>query len=296
MRSAILRPRSPVHSALTWFPCLAGLLSGHTALAASDPPEDRRALCAARHLGAQQARTEGDLLRARGLLVSCAHDACPSPIRKECATWLEEVRASIPSFVVIGQTDEETVGPTDLRVTVGGRAVEDPTRPIEVNPGRHLVRVEASGYRSVEKVVIVSTTERLRRVVVRLDERPRPSPARPSREVEPSTTLSDVAIVGLGAVGVAGFVGLVWLGTAARQSEHDLDKCSPYCTDLQVTRVKRRYLWANVSLGVGVAATGTALGLIVWRSSPPAASPRAARATSIELAIGPAAIRLGGRF
>lgn len=280
----------------TFAASLAGPLSSHAAFAEPDPPEDFRAVCADKHLGAQQARADGELLRAKELLVSCAHDACPAPIRKECAQWLEEVGASIPSFVVIVRTDDDAAEPTDLRVTVGAQSVEDPTRPIEVNPGRHLVRVEANGYRPVEKVVRVSATERLRRVVIRLDARRRPSPTAPSSEKpERSTTLSDVAIVGLGTVGVAGFVGLAWLGTAARQSERDLDKCSPFCTNLQVTRVKRRYLWANVSLGVGVVASGAALGLVVWRSGSTEPN-RSFHAPAVELAVGPAAIGLGGHF
>ena len=55
---------------------------------------------------------------------------------------------------------------------------------------------------------------------------------------------------------MAGFVGF---GLATRSLESHLqDTCSPRCTDSQVDAVDRRALFADVSLGVGVAALAVA--------------------------------------
>jgi len=275
---------------------VSSALLGQPARAASDRPADGRAACVQQHLQAQQARANGDLLGAKALLVACADDACPVPVRKECAGWLEEVQASIPSIVVIARTDDEASGPTDLRVNVDGAVVRAPTRPIEVNPGRHVVQVEATGYRPAQAIFIASVTERLKRVVVHLDALKEEADKPPTlSEPLPSTALSDAAIVGLATISVAGFAGLAWFGTSARQAERDLDKCSPFCTKKQVDKVRNKYVWANVSLGVGVAAAATALGLVIWRV--PSSSSDGARAdTAIEVAVGPAALRFVSRF
>ena len=274
---------------------VSSTLLGQPAQAASDRPTDDRAACVQQHLQAQQARANGDLLGAKGLLVACADDACPVPVRKECAGWLEEVQASMPSIVVITRTDDEASGPTDLRVNVDGAVVRAPTRPIEVNPGRHVVQVEATGYRPAQAIVIASVTERLKRVVVHLDALKEADKPPTLSGPLPSTALSDAAIVGLATISVAGFAGLAWFGTSAREAERDLDKCSPFCTKEQVNEVRNKYVWANVSLGVGVAAAATALGLVVWRV--PWSSPDRTRAeATLEIAVGPAAMGLVSHF
>jgi hypothetical protein len=70
----------------------------------------------------------------------------------------------------------------------------------------------------------------------------------------------------LATVGVAGIGGFV-LGTSwGRRDNAALDSCSPNCPQTSVDHVKRLYLAANVSLGIGAAALSSAA--LVWAISP----------------------------
>ena len=57
------------------------------------------------------------------------------------------------------------------------------------------------------------------------------------------------------------------LGLRARSGEEDLKSCDPACSDGAVESVQKRYLFANLSLGVGVAALGAATWLLLTAPS-----------------------------
>lgn len=253
---------------------------------AERPVEDARTACVAAHLSAQRKRADGDLLGSRQQLVVCAADRCPSPVRKECASWFEEVTSSIPSLVVLVEgTDDD--GPSVVHLTVDGEPVADPTQPIPINPGQHRVRVEAPGYHPREKRVLVSVTQKLKRVHIALEQ--------DKRDGRGWLRTPDPAVLVLGGVGLAGFAGLVGFGTSARRAERALRKCSPECSQNDVDSVKSKYAWANVSLGIGVVGVGTAAGLYLWRDSPRSAESHQP-ARGVHLQVGTDQVSLAGRF
>src|SRR6476646_341830 len=65
--------------------------------------EDKQA-CLAAFDKAQQLRIDGRLRAARVELALCARNECPTLVRQDCATWLNDVMGSLPS-VVVGARD-----------------------------------------------------------------------------------------------------------------------------------------------------------------------------------------------
>lgn len=229
-------------------------------------PEVARAadkdLCASSYLDAQRARRGGALLDARAHLQACLRE-CSDAARPDCATWLEEVERTLPSVVVVVERGGAEI---DLATAwVDGRRIEDRTRALEVDPGRHRVRVEAGGT-TTERDVDVREGEKARRVVVSLDVAPAadqaPSPRSPSTPAAPpaaadapsrtpTVVFGVVAGVALGTFAVLGLYGL------GRESK--LDACAPRCQPDEVASVRRFYIAADVSLGVAVLAGAAAV-------------------------------------
>jgi hypothetical protein len=82
----------------------------------------------------------------------------------------------------------------------------------------------------------------------------------------------------IGAAGLAGIGGYGMLVTWGRKDNEQLAQCAPYCPQESVDHVRKLYLAADISLGVGIAAVGAAATwLIVGGSSSPS-SPKEERA------------------
>jgi hypothetical protein len=96
------------------------------------------------------------------------------------------------------------------------------------------------------------------------------APARPPLGPRRTAALAAGVVGGLGAVGFAYF------GLSARSADVGLDACTPNCEPSKVDAIKRDYVMANVSLGLGFAGALTAS--LLWLTSPRAERP--ARASS----------------
>lgn len=86
------------------------------------------------------------------------------------------------------------------------------------------------------------------------------------------------AVVAAGVVGGLGAVGFAYFGLSARSADAALDACTPNCEPSDVDAIRRDYLLANVSLGVGLAGVVTAS--VLWLTSPAAHSPARAGVVS----------------
>jgi hypothetical protein len=103
-----------------------------------------------------------------------------------------------------------------------------------------------------------------------------PLPAPPARsilrkEVPPGSSASlgggrRAAVLAAAVVGGVGAVGFAYFGLTARSADEGLDACTPHCEPSAVDAIKRDYVLANVSLGVGVVGALTAS--VLWLTSP----------------------------
>ena len=167
----------------------------------------------------------------------------------------------------------------DVRLYVDGKLVREKLdgSPLPLDPGAHVFRFEARGLPPVERSQIVRPGEKLRVVSVTLvDPRkavaPTPPPSHgpvepgPAPPKPPSVLVSRFAaaatgvLAGVGALALGGFGLLRWSG----MTDYDnlFMTCKPNCTANSVDSVREKLIISDVALGVGVAAAGTALGLL----------------------------------
>lgn len=246
------------------------MLSGKGALADTISKQQ----CLDAHVQAQEARQSNKLRLAREHLKMCAAATCPALVKDDCGPWLEEIGKQIPGLRVAVRSEGQPV--KDARVTLDDEPISADT-PIEVDPGEHRVRVEASGHEPFLRVLRVEAGKQ-ELVAAELQ--------KPAHERPAAAKRSRTAPLVLGGVGLLGIGVFAYLGSSGKSDEEELKKCKPFCAQSRVDEVSRRYLFANVSLGVGVIALGAATYL--WLRKPPSAT-----ATRVVPWVGPGLSGLG---
>jgi hypothetical protein len=257
---------------------LAMLLSGRPAAA-----EDA-ASCVLANDSGNDHRLRGQLIAAKAEFLKCAAASCPEIIRQECAAAVTRVVASTPT-IVIAVTDADGKDVSAGRVYVDGeeRADAQTGRAMAIDPGEHRIRFSASDGRSTEASFIAREGEKNRTVRVALSSAsaapadagaPRSAAATvpgdaPRSSYEPPWTAWAAGGAGLAAVGSFAFFAL-----RGKAQERDLEqRCAPDCPDAEVDELYRKYLIADLSLGVSVIALGVATYLFL-ESSPSRGRPR----------------------
>jgi hypothetical protein len=182
----------------------------------------------------------------------CAGPSCADWIQKECTGWQNEVERAMPTIVVraIGHDGCDL----DLaRVLVDGEtlATRIEGQPLRIDPGPHVVRVEAANDAPVEQRIVLSAGEKNRRLFV--------SFARPGAACTPAPRASEDrsrSSLSPAAVGV-GAVGLLALGVGAAldisfwAQKPEFDRCRPACDPARADPWQMRGHVAEVLLGVG---------------------------------------------
>ena len=245
---------------------LTAILAGSVAGAAGDKTEDAKKACLTRHEQSQVFRKNNKLAEARTALLACAQDICPSGIRSDCVEWLGAVKNAIPSVVVTAKLRDKDE--YNVRLTIDEEVVA--TRldgvAVELNPGVHSFKLELAGQDPIEQQVLLVEGQKNRVVAVQFG-KPEPETAggaaKPPDLYRPVPTmayvLGGVAIAGLGA-----FAGFGAWGLSEKKSLED--SCAPVCSSSEIDKVKSKFLIADISLGVAVAAT--AVGAVVFFTRP----------------------------
>ncbi len=190
---------------------LCVLLSSPYALGA--PPT--KEACVAANEAAQDLRQAGKLREAREKLLLCVSDACPGPVREDCAQRLNDVNAAMPTIVfeVKDQSGNDVVA---ARVAIDGKPLADTVTggAVSIDPGQHQLTFEdASGTGRAEQTVVIREGDHDRHIRVVLApggiQAAKPVPPAeapvPSETGVPGSTQRTIGI----AVGAAGAVGLI---------------------------------------------------------------------------------------
>jgi hypothetical protein len=211
-------------------------------------------------------RAAGQYREARTRLLECVNAQCGGDVRRRCAATLQKVEAVTPSIVVRAE-DENGNDVTDVSVSLGPEQLVSSLDglAIPVDPGEHAFVFQRPGEDAVTQTLSIKEGEKFRPINVRIGARPTlalPPPASEKAESSMSSARlgGTVTLIGVGAAGLAGFT---WLGLNARSREHVLEDCKPGCSTGRVNSVKTRYLLANISGAVGIAALGTATWLLL---------------------------------
>lgn len=235
-------------------------LTARSAAAAppAKPSGGTKAACLAAHEDALELRAQKKPHAAREKLVACARVECPTVVRKECAEQIALVDKDAPT-VVLEARDETGADATAVTVTMDGAPLVPRLTgaAVDVEPGEHVFRFEGAGGKAIEQRVLVVAGDKNRKIVAdfgTLVAKPAPIDGPPPPPHE--TKKVPVAAYVVGGVAIAAFGSFAFFALAGKGEEKDLaSSCSPTCSDDQLSPVKRDYLVADVSLGIGVAAT-----------------------------------------
>jgi hypothetical protein len=214
-------------------------------------------------------------------------------------TWLREVEQDLPSMILVPRTPEGT-DVVDVRVFVDGEVVAEGVtgKPIEVDPGRHVVRYERDGAPAVEEVVIISQGEknRLVRVII---EQPAPDSRRLPATTMPQNGRQDAVpplpplawvLGGVGVSAVGAGVTLELLGSAKLGRLRS--SCAPSCSPADVRSARTMIIAGDVLLASGV----VSLGVLAWTVLRGRSSKTAVHGLDVTPAAGGMAATYRGRF
>ncbi len=240
----------------------------------------------------QDLRAHGKLRAARASFVACGREACALVLRKDCAHWLEEVDADLPT-VVFGAKDAERRDVSDVTVRIDGGTESNAASGLAVglDPGPHELRFERPRSAPVVERIVLRMGERNRSVVAVFSgsehsSESSSSPA-PGATDTPAThaKLSPFVYV-LGGLGLAAAGSSAYFGLTGLEKKSELRaSCGPACTDAEVSGLRTRYIVADVSLVVGVLALAAA----GWLAFAP---PSATKAQAVRFELTPTATQL----
>ncbi|MDB5218169.1 MAG: uncharacterized protein JWO86_6096 [Myxococcaceae bacterium] len=241
-----------------------------------------KAACLAAHEEATSLLTQKKPHAAHDKFVMCARVECPTVVRKECGEQLAVVEKDAPT-VALEAHDESGADTTAVKVTLDGAALTERLTgsAVDVEPGEHVFRFERGDGKSIEQKVLVVEGEKNRKVVAdfaSLVPKPPPGDGHPvtPHEAKKIPVLAYVA----GGVGIVGLGGFALFALTGKGAEKDLaSSCNPNCTNDQLSPVKRDYLFADISLVIGVVAAATAV-ILAW----PALTDGASSSTTASIA------------
>ncbi|WP_394842442.1 hypothetical protein LZC95_35905 [Pendulispora brunnea] len=242
---------------------------------------DARACVAAVEQG-QILHRDGKLRKAREKFIACARDECPGPVRRDCAHWLSEVDASLPS-VVFGAKLRDGRELRKGRVLFDGEPLHDSLngRAVAVDPGAHTLRFELEGAKPLQIETVIHEGEKNRLIAPTLE--PLDGPATPPAAVtapEPSAPPPEepkktepaesrpipVAAFLTGGVALVGLAGFTYFGLKGRGELDDLrSSCGPNCPQDDVDSARSKLLVGDVFLAGGLIAAGITTYLVLTR-------------------------------
>ena len=254
-----------------------------------ETPEQKaeKQACVDAHTTGQGLARDGKLTAARAEFITCGRETCPGAIRNDCVQWLTDANASQPS-VVVEARDERGKQTTQVQVYIDGRLVAEGLdgRAIEVDPGTRAFRYVSRKGSAIDERVVILEGQKNRKLMAAF---PRDKDApRPFRV----PTLSYV-LGGIGVGGLANFIAWAAIGQAKENELHDT--CAPRCTQDDADSMRSRYLFADVSLGLALAAFGGAVVVALTQQDGPEPAP-GGDTVSVQAVFGPGSAALRGSF
>jgi hypothetical protein len=188
----------------------------------------------------------------------------------DCVGWYSEVERQLPTVLVIA-TDAAGREIVDVRVSFDGSPLLERLagRAVEVDPGEHVFRFEPADGPPAERRVVVHEGEKGQRIEVRLGASSSSSSSSssgprsmPERSVGERTASPPIAAYAAGGVGLLALGSFAFFGLSGLHQRESLLACRGACADADVDALQRKFLIADVSLGISVVALGVAT--ILW--------------------------------
>jgi hypothetical protein len=229
--------------------------------AAADERADEKQACASAAEEAEQLRIDARLMAARERLLRCSRPACPAAVRSDCAEWMTEVAAAIPT-VVLAVRDARGQDVLGALASVDGVPIAQGLdgKALEVDPGVHTFRFESGGV-AVQQVVLVREGEKSRTITATLDRGPIAATAPTGSAPSPPASLGAspwtwvFGGIGVVALGVGTYLELsVNADASALESS-----CGHSCSHAQVhPLVLKQQVLGPIAFAVGALSLGLA--------------------------------------
>ncbi|MGO9839465.1 MAG: hypothetical protein ACLP1X_35240 [Polyangiaceae bacterium] len=274
---------------------LSAMLTSATALAA--PPTKEQ--CIAANEAVQYLREAHKLREAREKLLLCVSEACPGPVRDDCAQRLDEVAKVTPS-IVFEVKDASGNDVSGVMITMDGQPLARSAAgvAIDLDPGEHTFAFEAAGRKTEKNLIVVEGVKGRRERIVLAAAAPTtspppviasPSPAETTRSVGPPPLAW--AAFGVGGAGlVLGITGGLVAGGKHSTLAGECDNAAGTCAPQYSGELDAFHTWRTVStISYVVGALGVAGGAALWFTAPKAP-------TATALWFGPASAGIAGRF
>jgi hypothetical protein len=216
--------------------------------------------CASDHETARLLRLEERWLDARAAMLRCADQSCPIAIQSDCSEWLGELSKLIPTLIIVVERDDQSTQP--VRLELDGRTLEviEQLGPVEVLPGKHVLRFTLGSHAPIEREIVLDKGEKNRVIRVRFTRPQAAVPAAPAqsptaprlvpaRPIPTSTYLLAGGAVAALATSSSLLVATLSSLSAARNT------CAPNCKSAEREDIELRLLAVD-----GLAAAGFILG------------------------------------
>lgn len=217
--------------------------------------------CTQAYVSGQHLMRSTHLLDAQAALLLCARDPCPTALRPECSQWLAEVQRALPS-VVIAVKSAAGEDLRDVRVLVDGQPFLshlDGTAK-DIDPGDHLVRLEAAGAPPLEQHVLLHEGEKARVLEFQLAAPETATPATTAISAAPPPPAAETtskpprwiayALGGLGIAATAAFAYFAIDGLSL------YSQCHNGCPSSHVSAGNRDWTAADISGGIALLSFG----------------------------------------
>ncbi|MCA9633119.1 MAG: hypothetical protein KC766_35950 [Myxococcales bacterium] len=193
-------------------------------------------------------------LAAREQYVRCS-ELCPEPLRKDCIAWQDVVESKLARVVLrVAHAEDE------VSVYLDGQPLSRDrfTGPLDQRPalwvtaGRHQLRAKTPGFDDYAETLELLEGEE-RPIVVSFHRRDAVTPSSGDQ-------LVPWLAIGVGGVGLLGFA---YFGSRGLGGKSDLDACRGHCSAEAVDDVRKDFLFADVSLIVGLVGIGVGTFLLL---------------------------------
>lgn len=252
--------------------------------------------CLDAYQATQEQRLAGKIQKARESAATCAQDACPAAVKSGCMKWLRELIDSQPSIAVVARDGDRDV--TDAAVYLDGELVADSLtgRAIEVDPGKHVIKLVRRGQPPIERAVVVTDGTKNRAVEFDFSA-PAKKAAAPAARPPRGAPVAGIVIGGLGLGFLGTFAALSFSGSRDLDRMHDTCGRTRTCLDDDVRAVKVKLVTGDVFLAAGIASIGVGIGLTIRHFT---SDPEAPRTSALRWSLSPepggALTSLGGVF
>jgi hypothetical protein len=225
-------------------------------------------VCVAAAERAQVQQHGGALRGARESLLVCSREVCPNAIKTDCLRWLGEVQAAMPTLVV-SVVDASGSDVVEVRLLVDGAPVTNRLdgRPMEIEPGEHLLRVEHAGA-VAETRLLVRQGERDRLVTLRFPDAARSPPISPSPGPERRVPTGAWILGGAGLIATSAGVFFWVSGRSDRSDLYASCGLTQSCSQHEIDSARTKVLVGDLTFGLGLAAIGVAVGWTLLTPAP----------------------------